>query len=211
MSEISTMETLFEDIRAAKNGRILIAIAGPPGVGKSTFSEKLRDKLNVHQSQSCEILAMDGYHYDDMYLDQKAFKAQKGAPFTFDVGGLVAILSRLKNNQEPEISVPVFDRKIEISRAGARMILQSVNVILVEGNYLLLQQEPWCNLHPYFDMTVMLNAEIDIVKARLTSRWMKLGYSQKDTETKISENDMLNVAVVLEQSRAADYQVSNNH
>jgi pantothenate kinase len=81
---------------------------------------------------------MDGYHFDDAVLNERGMRARKGAPETFDVGGLGHMLRRLKLNDEDEVAVPVFDRAIEISRAAARLISKTVSTIIVEGNYLLL-------------------------------------------------------------------------
>lgn len=183
-----------------REGRVIVAIAGPPGVGKSTFSAALRDRLNA-----CEILPMDGYHYDDLYLDGKGWRARKGALHTFDVAGFRAMLARLKANDEPEISVPVFDREIEIARAGARMISRSVKTILVEGNYLLLRSPPWGSLGQYFDMTIMLDAPKEVLKMRLANRWKNFGYSAQEAEDKIAENDLLNVSEVIDNSVQAQY------
>ena len=75
-----------------------------------------------------------------------------------NVFGLLHMLDRLKHNQEDEIAVPVFDRDLEISRAGARLISRSVRALVVEGNYLLLDQDPWSGLHAMFDITVAIDA-----------------------------------------------------
>ncbi|MBL9061149.1 MAG: hypothetical protein JNL31_01195, partial [Tabrizicola sp.] len=45
---------------------------------------------------------------------------------TFDVGGLYHTLQRMRARDEAEVAVPVFDRKIEIARAGARLIPREV-------------------------------------------------------------------------------------
>ena len=67
----------------------------------------------------------------------------KGAPNTFDVGGIEIMLKRLLSNEEKEIAIPIFDRNIDISRNSAFIISQSVKHIIFEGNYLLLNEEPW--------------------------------------------------------------------
>ncbi len=121
-------------------GRRLVAIAGPPGAGKSTVARHLEKRLNAARPGSANVLEMDGYHYDDGLLQQLGRAARKGAPDTFDVGGLAHMLTRLRRNDEGPIAVPVFDRKIEIARAGAVLIPADVSVILVEGNYLLLSR-----------------------------------------------------------------------
>ena len=100
---------------------------------------------------------MDGYHFDDRVLDLRGLRARKGAPETFDVAGLCHMLVRLKRNEETEIAVPVFDRDLEIARAGARLIPRSAKHVIVEGNYLLLDRPSWRDLHAHFDITVMID------------------------------------------------------
>ncbi|MHA1127417.1 MAG: nucleoside/nucleotide kinase family protein [Alphaproteobacteria bacterium] len=208
MPEYTDMDALIAKIYRMEGGRILVAIAGPPGVGKSTFVEELRRQLNQRADGVCEILPMDGYHYDDVYLEQQNIRHRKGAPFTFDVGGLRAMLSRLETNDEAEISVPVFDREIEIARAGARMVDQSVKYILVEGNYLLLNTGLWPGLRKYFNLTVMLHAPEDTLKMRLIERWTGFGFALEQAKEKAASNDLLNVKEVLENSVLADHLIN---
>src|SRR5262245_45437082 len=106
--------------------RAVIAIAGAPGSGKSTLAERFVSRLNEAPPGRAALLPMDGYHYDDRVLIERGLRARKGAPDTFDVLGLAHMLDRLRRNEEDEIAVPVFDRDLEISRAGARMIPHSV-------------------------------------------------------------------------------------
>lgn len=192
-------------IAGVGSDRILVAVAGPPGVGKSTFSAALREKINRDTSGLSEILPMDGYHYDDIYLDAQGWKARKGAPHTFDTGGFRAMLARLKANDEAGIFAPVFDRKLEIARAGAHMIKQQTKIIIIEGNYLLLAAAPWNELRPFFDVTVMLDTPMKILKARLRKRWTDLGYSTHAADEKVAGNDLINVKEVVENSIPADF------
>ena len=85
--------------------------------------------------------------------------------------GFAHMLARLKRNSEAEIAVPVFDRDLEIARAGARMIPASVRHLIVEGNYLLLAAAPWSSLHALFDTTVMIEVAEAELRARLIRRW----------------------------------------
>ena len=81
------------------------------------------------------------------------------------------MLHRLKRNEEEEIAVPVFDRALEVARAGAFLIPQSVRHLIVEGNYLLLDHPPWRSLRGLFDLTVAIIVQEDILRQRLIDRW----------------------------------------
>lgn len=184
---------LVEAVGAADEaGRRVIAIAGPPGSGKSTLAEALVAALNIREPGSAAILPMDGYHYDDAVLIARGLRARKGAPETFDAAGLGHMLTRLKRNNEAEVAVPVFDRDLEISRAGARMIPQAVRTLIVEGNYLLLNRAPWSDLRPVFDAAVMIAVPEDTLRARLTARWQGYGLPPDAIAAKVEGNDLPN-------------------
>jgi pantothenate kinase len=195
--------------RAASGGRVVAALAGAPGSGKSTLADKLVGKLNARQPGLAAVLPMDGYHYDDLYLVPAGLRPRKGAPMTFDVGGLFHTLKRLRAQEEDEVAVPVFDRKIEIARAGARLIPKDVPVIVVEGNWLLLNQSPWDRLRPMFDVTVMVEVPEHVLRARLRGRWERLGLSEAEITAKLEENDLPNGRWVRDGSVAADWRLGN--
>jgi pantothenate kinase len=193
----------------AGSGRIITAIAGAPGSGKSAIAEKLVTLLNEQKPGRAAVLPMDGFHYDDRLLDELGRKARKGAPDTFDVGGFLHLLERLKRNSEEAIAVPVFDREIEISRGSARLIEQSVSTIIVEGNYLLLRTPPWSTLKPMFDVTVMIKTDPETLRQRLWARWQGFGLPLEEIRRKVEENDLPNGRFVLSESVAADFVLMN--
>jgi pantothenate kinase len=196
---------LVRRIAESNGGRQIVAIAGPPGSGKSTLAERLVARLNESAEGSAALLPMDGYHYDDFILIERGLRARKGAPESFDVLGLVHMLDRLQRNQEDEIAVPVFDRDLEISRAGARTIPRAVRALVVEGNYLLLDQEPWSSLRARFDMTVAVDAPEDILRQRLIERWQGYGLPPPEIKAKVEGNYLANGRYVLSKSGPADF------
>lgn len=191
--------------RLSADRRILAAVAGPPGVGKSTTAEALAARLNADVPGSCGLLPMDGYHFDDAVLLARGDRPRKGAPHTFDLGGLAAMIRRLAADDGSDIAVPVFDRTIEIARAGARIIAAEARIIIVEGNYLLLDMPGWRDLKPLFDVTVMLQADEAVLEARLLARWQGFGLAGAEMEAKMHGNDLPNMRLVLRQSLPADY------
>lgn len=206
-----TLEGLAEALRRTETGtRRLVALAGPPGVGKSTTAEHLVERLNEGRPGHAAILPMDGYHLDDTVLEARGHRPRKGAPFTFDLGGLAAMLRRLRQEPAEDIAVPVFDRSIEIARAGARIIAAEAEIIVVEGNYLLLDEPGWRDLAPLFDTTVMLIADEAVVEARLADRWQGFGYASEDMVRKMEGNDLPNMRLVLRNSLPADYALSTD-
>ena len=209
MTTAVTPAELADAIRSyASRERVVIALAGPPGSGKSTLAEWLCTRLNDGSPGSAAVLPMDGYHFDDRVLEARGARARKGAPDTFDVAGLHHMLARLKRNAEAEIAVPVFDRDLEIARAGAQLIPQSVRMLIVEGNYLLLDRQPWSDLRDLFDVTAMIEVPEEILRARLRERWVGYGLSPDQIAAKLEDNDLPNGRLVRDSSVSADFAIS---
>ncbi|PWJ90275.1 fructokinase [Mesorhizobium loti] len=199
MSEIAHLAaTIFK--RAGKANRFIVAIAGPPGSGKSTLSARLHDLLPEGAS---EVVPMDGFHYDDAVLERRGLRARKGAPETFDFAGFEALLKRIRAG-EPDIAIPVFDRNVELSRAAASIVATETKFILVEGNYLLLDEEPWSRLAPLFDFSIFVDVPRNELERRLLERWHGHGRSDADARAWIASNDMPNIERVLARRSAAD-------
>lgn len=202
MTDTLLSTAAFADLIVARAGaaRLIVALAGPPGAGKSTIAEAIAARLNAAEPDRCAVLAMDGFHYDDRVLEPRGWRPRKGAPHTFDVGGLSATLRRLRANTEATVAVPVFDRDIEIARAGARLIPQETGVVLVEGNYLLLDAEPWRGLRPLFDLTAMIRVPRPVLVARLEARWQGFGMTAEAITEKLDGNDLPNADRVMGES-----------
>jgi pantothenate kinase len=209
-TDLATLAGLCRARLADGARRVILAMAGPPGAGKSTLAENLASILNAGQPGTAEVLPMDGYHYDDLYLVPAGLRPRKGAPHTFDVAGLFHTLRRLGAQDEPEVAVPVFDREIEIARAGARLIPAGVPVIIVEGNWLLLDRSPWDRLRPMFDITVLVEVPEPVLLARLRARWEGFGFSEAEIVAKLEENDLPNGRMVYEGSVRPDWILRNS-
>ena len=204
MRRVSKSELVSEiDKRATGEKRVIVAIAGPPGSGKSTLAEDLAGLLD----HSAEVLPMDGYHLENDQLADLGLIERKGAPETFDVSGFAALIARLRG--QSEISYPTFDRERDKTVPDGGCIRASTRVVLVEGNYLLLDIEPWRELGPHFDMTVRLDVPMGELKERLLERWRKLGLSEQSAERRVLGNDLLNAEQVLKQSRKAEFSIAS--
>jgi len=194
-----TPAELAAHIRAkAGEGRFITALAGPPGAGKSTLAGALVAALG----DGARVVPMDGFHYDDAVLTARGMRARKGAPDTFDVAGFLHLMGRLRAGGD--VAIPVFDRSMELSRAAADVVTDADRFLVVEGNYLLLDEAPWRDLSPFFDMTVFIDVTEAELDRRLMDRWLGLGKSADAARQWIDSNDMPNIRRVLHGSRMAD-------
>ncbi|MDZ4395715.1 nucleoside triphosphate hydrolase [Cypionkella sp.] len=184
--------------KAQEQGRFLTALAGPPGAGKSTLAAELVAALG----QGAKAVPMDGFHYDDAVLIARGARARKGAPDTFDAQGFFHLLKRLR--VEEEVAIPLFDRDLEISRAGADIVTAADRLLVVEGNYLLLNEAPWPEAAPLFDLTVWIDVPEAELDRRLQARWAHYGKTPAEARAWIDSNDLPNVRRVTQNSRAAD-------
>jgi pantothenate kinase len=184
--------------KAQAQGRFLTALAGPPGAGKSTLAAELVAALG----QGAKAVPMDGFHYDDAVLIARGARARKGAPDTFDVAGFRHLLTRLRT--EDEVAIPLFDRDLEISRAGADIVGPDDRMLIVEGNYLLLNEAPWPDLAPLFDLTIWIDVPEAELDRRLMARWAHYGKNPDQARAWIDGNDMPNIRRVVAGSRLAD-------
>ncbi|MBO6805862.1 nucleoside triphosphate hydrolase [Thalassospira sp.] len=203
------LDALADAIRAkhADKGRILVAIVGAPASGKSTLSDRLYHHLGGDKAGAA-VVPMDGFHFDNAVLEERDLLERKGAPETFDVGGLKRTLVALRDTPNEDVYVPLFDRTLEISRGSARVITPNHTIILVEGNYLLLDQTPWNQLHTLLDLSIYLDVPQEKLRLRLMERWRSFGFDDEVARTKAERNDLPNAVTVARLSKLADIVVT---
>jgi pantothenate kinase len=187
--------------RARGAPRYIVAIAGPPGSGKTTIADHLCNHLKA-AGETAVVVPMDGYHLDNIVLDARGHRARKGAPHTFDAAGFVSLVKRIRAC-EPEIAIPVFDRSIDLARAGAEIISADTKFILVEGLYLLLKRDPWAQLHALYDDSIFLEVTLEETERRLINRWEALGKDAAFARNWMAGNDLPNAQTVVEESTKA--------
>ena len=184
--------------------RTVVALAGPPAAGKSTLSERLCEALNALESDIAVVVPMDGYHFDNAVLAPRGLLDVKGAPETFDAEGLRQDLIRLRANAGP-VAVPVFDRPLDLARAGGHIVESHHRIVLVEGNYLLLEHPLWDTLSALYDLSIFLDIEDEVLIPRLLNRWREMGQDARGAHDRTHHKDMLNAHLIKTASRSADW------
>lgn len=178
-------------------GRVLLAVAGQPGAGKSTAAARvLADAAAA--GVSVVVVPMDGYHLAHSTLERQGLTHVKGAPQTFDAHGFSALVSRIRAQQPGDASVwaPEFRREIEDAVAGAIEVPADAQLVLIEGNYLLLDEEPWSALAEMFDVAWMLRPQAERRLERLIARHETFGRDPQQARAHALGSDQRNADLV---------------
>ncbi len=204
MSDLEkTAEALLDRVLAAPRAgrRKLIALVGSPASGKSTLSHVLAEAMT--KAGSCtSVVPMDGFHLDNQILAARGLLDRKGAPETFDVDGLQRLVTALSLSET--VFFPTFDRERDLAIAGAGVISETCDCVIVEGNYLLLESPSWRELTDLWDFSILLDVPTHILRARLVDRWLAHGLTPDQAIIRAEANDLRNAEVVATHSMLAD-------
>ena len=168
----------LDAMQKRKGRRILVFLAAPPAVGKSTLVTFLA-ALGGERGIAVQAAGLDGFHFPNAYLRSHVLMPDgtvaaispagngaapvclasiKGSPETFDTGAFGEKLREL--TEGGTVRWPVYDRRTHEPRQDAALLNE--NIILIEGNWLLLDEEPWAEIRrTYADLTILATALTD--------------------------------------------------
>ena len=196
-------ETYKARLNALKNGggRKILGIVGPPGCGKSTLAAALLEFLG----DEAVAVPMDGYHLANVELARLGRAGRKGAEDTFDSAGYVSLLRRLKEQQANEIVyAPEFRREIEEPIANAIPVFPETQLVITEGNYLLLDHGHWASVSDLLDEIWYVDIDHSVRRERLVKRHMHFGRSQSAAEDWVANTDEPNAVRIEATKHRAD-------
>ena len=147
--------------------RFLFGLAGAPGSGKSTVAAGLAQALG------CVVVPMDGFHLSNAVLDQRGLRDVKGAPETFDADAFVSAVRCLRTSNT--VHLPDFDRESDEPRPDRVTVESDASIVVVEGNYLLLDESPWSELADLLDAIAHIDIDPQTRFDRLVDRHVHYG------------------------------------
>ena len=178
---------------ASESSRIIIGIVGKPGGGKSTLSKYL---LKGMDPSLVSVVPMDGFHLSNKVLKELGKSDRKGAQDTFDVSGFATLIARIKSDSANPIYYPVFDRSIEESIAAQGVVYPSTRVVIVEGNYLMHDEDGWQHIAPLLDQSWYAYLDEDLRISRLISRHIAFGKDPDSAKAWAKGTDQINAELI---------------
>jgi pantothenate kinase len=180
--------------------RRILGVTGAPGSGKSTLAQRLVGALDG----TAVLIGMDGYHLAQAELERLGRAERKGAPDTFDAAGYVALLRRLRAPDAGIVYAPEFRRAIEEPISGAIAVPPGVALVVTEGNYLLLDTEPWSAIRGLLDEVWFLAPDEKTRRAWLTARHCRYGRTAEQAAARTAGSDERNARLIAQTSSRAD-------
>ncbi|GAA2146783.1 nucleoside/nucleotide kinase family protein [Nocardioides koreensis] len=179
-------------------GRVLLGITGAPGAGKSTLAAYLA------AAHAGVVVPMDGFHLADVELVRRGLLDRKGAPETFDGWGYAALLARLRARPDHVVMAPAFERDLEQPLAGALPVPPTAELVVTEGNYLLLDDPCWRAARDSLDAVWHVETPAAVRVPRLVARHEDFGKSPAAARAWVHRVDEPNAALVDAARHRAD-------
>jgi len=183
----------------------ILGICGPPGAGKSYAAAAIRSVFERAQVPTA-VVPMDGFHLSNAQLALLGLAGVKGAPQTFDVAGLVNLLTSIRTRQPgDEILAPAYDRIVHEPVAARIRITGRTRLVIVEGNYLLLDRPGWRDIAGLLDASWYLDVPADLREQRLVERHVAGGRPPEDACVWVATVDRANAGLVAATRERATY------
>ena len=128
---------------------------------------------------------------------------RRGAAFTFDAKSYYTLVQSLRAPIEPStrtIHAPSFDHAVKDPVEDDIQIHPTTRIVLLEGNYVALNQRPWSDAAALMDELWFVDVSIPVATARLVKRHVAAGISPDPEHAlkRINESDMRNGREIID-------------
>ena len=183
-----------------EDARVVLGIAGSPGSGKTTLATDIVGALG-ERGIDAAYLPMDGFHLANATLDALDRHDRKGAIDTFDGWGFATLIERIRTERDHPVFAPSFDRAVDEPIAAGLAIAPETRIVVAEGNYLLVDEEPWSRIPPLLAEAWFCAAPERERVRRLVDRHLRHGRSPAAARAWARDVDGAN-ALLIEPTRA---------
>lgn len=194
------LTALVRELPRGASGRVIVGIAGSPGSGKTTLARALVRAIGP----GAKYLPMDGFHLADEELERQGLLHRKGAPETFDAFGYARLLELLRARPTHVVYAPEFDRRLEQPLAGSIAIDPRDDIIVTEGNYLMLPGDAWSAVRRQLDTSWHVVTDTNLRRGRLIARHEHFGKTPDAAREWVQTVDEPNARLVESREGAAD-------
>ncbi|WP_062135231.1 nucleoside/nucleotide kinase family protein [Demequina aestuarii] len=205
---MTSVESLLTRVRSlaadARGGRVVLGMVGAPGAGKSTLAAALAAGLGAADAV---VVPMDGFHLAHTELERLGRVERKGAPDTFDAAGFVSLLRRIVARDEDVVYAPEYRRDLRNGVAGAIPVPRDVPLVIVEGNYLLLESPPWNQVAGLLTESWFVEVDEDTRLERLVARHVSFGRSLEAARAHALGSDQRNAVLIADSAHRADLRI----
>lgn len=152
----------------------VVGLAGSVAVGKSTFARVLRALLSRWpEHPRVALVTTDGFLYPNAELERRGLMQRKGFPESYDRAALLAFVVALKSG-EAKVSCPVYSHRIYDIVPGEAQVLESPDIVIVEGLNVLQSGSGGTFVSDFFDFSIYLDAELGDLRRWYVERFRTL-------------------------------------
>ena len=220
-------DIIRQKARAHHRKRLLVAIAGIPGSGKTTTAAAVAQLLRSSSpALATALLSMDGFHLSravlDMLPNREEAYLRRGAPWTFDASRFVAVVRQLRQwaDLDPQanlsvelqtIHAPSFDHEAKDPVEDGVVITPDTSVVIIEGNYCLLNEQIWRDVAQLVDYRIFVDTDLQEARRRVAKRHVQAGIEATlDAGLhRVDSNDYLNALIIQDKLITPDLAVQS--
>ncbi|KAH7029492.1 P-loop containing nucleoside triphosphate hydrolase protein [Microdochium trichocladiopsis] len=157
------------------------------------------------------VVRMDGYHFTRAQLNTfhnaREAHARRGAAWTFDAAAVLGLFEQLGSSLHSEnchgavirsdnadIYVPTFDHAIKDPVADGAVICRDTALVIMEGNWLLYDEEPWRQFSTLVDESWFIDVDANVARRRIAQRHLESGIEStlEAALARVDSNDLPN-------------------